>query len=241
MILTTAVRPPRTDENVMQLDAKLNGNGMQYSALYDPSGVERDRAVWILVYPSSRRSPCGLHAEWRREVCRPSGSNAFLRSHPSVTSARPPMPRFTGLTVRSSFCSASFVTAVFLPLVLIGFIVTAMRRQWRELMVVLVVPLYFATVQPLVHTEYRYVLATSHMLMIAAAVADVLAIREDRCSRAQATARARPVRRESTIRNVARVVAASSSSEIRAVPPSLTSLQKAATSPRGLYPDGRAS
>jgi hypothetical protein len=68
------------------------------------------------------------------------------------------------------FFQRSFVTAIFLPLAVIGICLIAARRQWFKLIILLIVPVYYATVQALVHTEYRYVLATPHMLMIPAAV-----------------------------------------------------------------------
>jgi 4-amino-4-deoxy-L-arabinose transferase-like glycosyltransferase len=162
---------PRTDEEIMQLDANLDGSGMQYSALYAPRGLERDR----------RRMDFGLsivEAEpfWFARGVATRGMSTFrLERVPAMASQRDERETTNAalywLNRPLKVLQRAFVTAVFLPLVLIGLVVTAARRQWRELIVVLIVPLYFATVQPLVHTEYRYVLATPHMLMIAVAVA----------------------------------------------------------------------
>ena len=38
----------------------------------------------------------------------------------------------------------------------------------RKLAILLIVPVYFFLVQPLIHTEYRYVLPASHMLVVIA-------------------------------------------------------------------------
>jgi hypothetical protein len=177
----------------MQLDARLDGSGMQYSALYDPDGVERER----------RRMDFGLsiiEAEplWFARGVAARGLSTFrLERVPAIAPERDERETTSAplywLDRPLKFLQRAFVTAVFLPLVLLGLIVTAVRRQWRELIVVLVVPLYFATVQPLVHTEYRYVLATPHMLMIAAGVAlcwlfgkIVALVRSDRESTARA-------------------------------------------------------
>jgi hypothetical protein len=65
-----------------------------------------------------------------------------------------------------------YITAVFLPLIVIGAILLLLKRESRsKLLLLSVVPLYYMTVQPLVHTEYRYVLPGAHILMIFAAVA----------------------------------------------------------------------
>ena len=162
---------PRTDENVMLLDAKLDGSGKQYSSLYDPNGVERDR----------RRSDYGLSAVraepfwFARGVAMRGLSTLRLERVPAIAPERDERettnPLFYWPNRPLKFLQQTVITAVFMPLVLLGLAVIAFRRGWRELIVILIVPLYYATVQPLVHTEYRYVLATPHMLMVPAAVA----------------------------------------------------------------------
>lgn len=57
-----------------------------------------------------------------------------------------------------------FITAVILPLAIIGLIVLIFQRQWRALVILTTVPIYFFLVQSLVHTEYRYVLAVDYFL-----------------------------------------------------------------------------
>ncbi|MEK6337542.1 MAG: glycosyltransferase family 39 protein [Acidobacteriota bacterium] len=57
-----------------------------------------------------------------------------------------------------------FLTAVMLPLALVGLILLAIKRQWSALIILLAVPVYFFCVQSLVHTEYRYVLAVNYFL-----------------------------------------------------------------------------
>ena len=64
-----------------------------------------------------------------------------------------------------------FITAVFLPLFVFGTNLLLRQKGDRiKLAILAVVPLYFMSVQSLIHTEYRYVLATPHILMIIAAV-----------------------------------------------------------------------
>jgi hypothetical protein len=64
-----------------------------------------------------------------------------------------------------------FLTAVILPLAIIGLILLIIRRQWPVLTILLVVPVYFFFVQSIVHTEYRYVLAVDYFLFALMGVA----------------------------------------------------------------------
>ena len=64
-----------------------------------------------------------------------------------------------------------FITAVILPLVLIGLIILISRRQYQILTILLAVPGYYFCVQSILHTEYRYVLTLHYFLFVIAAVA----------------------------------------------------------------------
>jgi hypothetical protein len=64
-----------------------------------------------------------------------------------------------------------FITAVFLPLALIGLGVMLFRKQRNALVILLAVPLYYFTVQSAFHTEYRYVLAVNYFVFGLAGVA----------------------------------------------------------------------
>jgi Dolichyl-phosphate-mannose-protein mannosyltransferase len=59
-----------------------------------------------------------------------------------------------------------FITAVMLPLALIGIVLLIRRRAWHVPTLLLVVPVYYLSVQSLLHTEYRYVLALHYFLFI---------------------------------------------------------------------------
>ena len=76
------------------------------------------------------------------------------------------MPR---LAVRAA--QKLFITALDLPLVLLGLFTLARTRQTRSLALLLAVPLYYLCAQPALHTEYRYVLAVHYFLFIFAAAA----------------------------------------------------------------------
>jgi hypothetical protein len=64
-----------------------------------------------------------------------------------------------------------FITAVMLPLFLIGLVLLIRARQWSALVLLLVVPAYYLSVQSALHTEYRYVLAVHYFLFVLVAVA----------------------------------------------------------------------
>lgn len=64
----------------------------------------------------------------------------------------------------------AFVTAVVLPLALIGVGLAIFRKRTAALIILSVVPLYYFTVQSAFHTEYRYVLAVNYFLFAFAAV-----------------------------------------------------------------------
>lgn len=63
-----------------------------------------------------------------------------------------------------------FITAVMLPLALCGIALTAMKRRWNVLGILLAVPAYYLCVQSATHTEYRYILALYHFFFAFAAV-----------------------------------------------------------------------
>ncbi|HYX29387.1 MAG TPA: glycosyltransferase family 39 protein [Pyrinomonadaceae bacterium] len=64
-----------------------------------------------------------------------------------------------------------FLTAVMLPLAVIGLLILIFRKQGVTLLVLSVVPIYFFLMQSLVHTEYRYVLAVTYFLFAFAGIA----------------------------------------------------------------------
>ena len=62
-----------------------------------------------------------------------------------------------------------FTTGHMLPLVVIGIALLALAGQWRALAILLVVPIYYLSVQSAFHTEYRYILAIHYFLFVMAA------------------------------------------------------------------------
>jgi hypothetical protein len=64
-----------------------------------------------------------------------------------------------------------FITAVMLPLALLGAAILVRRRAWKSLILLLIVPAYYFCFQSMLHTEYRYVLAIHYFLFVLVAVA----------------------------------------------------------------------
>lgn len=69
-----------------------------------------------------------------------------------------------------------FITAVIIPLSIFGLAITAYRRQWKNLSILLLIPLYYMSFQSALHTEYRYVMAMLHFYFVFAAIFLVNAI-----------------------------------------------------------------
>jgi Dolichyl-phosphate-mannose-protein mannosyltransferase len=63
-----------------------------------------------------------------------------------------------------------FITAVILPLAIFGLLVVILKKQKVALILLSIVPIYYFTVQSLVHTEYRYVLAVNYFLFAFAGI-----------------------------------------------------------------------
>ena len=64
-----------------------------------------------------------------------------------------------------------FLTAVMLPLAIVGLALAAVKKRSRALVTLLVVPVYYFCVQSIVHTEYRYILAVDYFLFAFVSVA----------------------------------------------------------------------
>lgn len=63
-----------------------------------------------------------------------------------------------------------FITAVMLPLAIFGIILLVRARALQTLVVLLVVPAYYLSIQSATHTEYRYILSLHYFLFALAAI-----------------------------------------------------------------------
>ena len=163
---------PKTDQDVLAMDALFANRADYNQGLLNPDGVERERArvkfgltvvrdnpVWYLT-TVAKRGLSTVRME-RVPVIAPERDEADT-TNPVLYKLNIPLKLFQRL----------FITAVIFPLLFFGIILLLRESESRRTLAILaIVPLYFMTVQPLIHTEYRYVLAIPHIGMIVSAVA----------------------------------------------------------------------
>lgn len=165
------LRMPSTDEGVMEMDARTFNRPDYYGNLYSPNGVERERQRlragmsvvtsnpgWYLA-SVAHRATMTFRMERVPVIAQQQSS---LRNVASV---------YYYMNLPLELLQRLFITAVFLPLLVIGMIMLLRTKaQQKTLMVLAIIPIYYAVFQSLLHTEYRYLLPASHVLIILAAV-----------------------------------------------------------------------
>jgi 4-amino-4-deoxy-L-arabinose transferase-like glycosyltransferase len=162
---------PVLDEDVMRMDASQFARPDYYGNLYAVDGIKRER----------NRIKTGLSVVAADPFWFLSGY--LQRSLMVFRMERVPVidPQIRGDIESSGLRSVAnllklfqktFVTPIILPLVLLGFSLLIFDKKQRTKVAILAtVPVYFMTVQPLIHTEYRYLLPSTHILLIFSAVA----------------------------------------------------------------------
>lgn len=162
---------PSTDKGVMEMDALHADRPDYYGQLLNPDGVNRERER-IKIGLSVVGSNPGwylksvLHRGFTTLRMERVPANATERDEKDTT-----IPALYYLNVPLKLFQKLFITAIFLPLTILGVIILLIEKERRaKLMILAVVPLYYMSVQALIHTEYRYVLAMTHILMIISAV-----------------------------------------------------------------------
>jgi 4-amino-4-deoxy-L-arabinose transferase-like glycosyltransferase len=158
---------PDTDMELIRGEAEASRRPEYASSLFTPDGIERDRArlgrgaAVIRAHPlwffgvMVRRAGSMLRLERTPLLLTTNISNGVLR-----------YPRFVIFGVQRLF-----ITALVLPLTLLGAILLIVRQQTRGFAILLVVPAYYFCTQSALHTEYRYVLAIPCFLFILSAIA----------------------------------------------------------------------
>lgn len=158
---------PDTDVELTRMEAAEHGRPDYASSLFTPDGYARDRER-----TARALAVIGSHPFWFASVmARRAASMLRLERTPlastlAVSEGTTHVPR---LVVRAA--QKLFVTALDLPLVLLGLLLFALKRQRRALAALLVVPLYYFCVQSALHTEYRYVLVVHYFLFVPAGAA----------------------------------------------------------------------
>ncbi len=156
---------PKTDTALIEQEAVAHGRPEYATTLFGPDAIQRDRERL-----SRGLSVIRSHPFWFLSVMiRRAGDMWRLERVPLISTQNLPAApmRYFYLLVRS--IQRLFITAIILPLVLAGFVILVLRRQFRVLALLLAVPVYYFCVQSILHTEYRYVLTLHYFLFLMAA------------------------------------------------------------------------
>lgn len=156
----------QTDMELIRGEAETYQRPEYAGSLFTPDGVARDRARIARGFAVIR-----AHPFWFAGVM-------LRRAFGMLRLERTPLRL---ATISSGYWSLVhwplrtlqnlFITAVFLPLTLIGVGILIYRRQFQTLALLLIVPCYYFCTQSALHTEYRYVLVIHYFLFVFAAVA----------------------------------------------------------------------
>lgn len=162
---------PTTDEGVMQMDVRRSNRADYYGFLYSPDGVERDRARTKDGLAVVAEDP-GWYAA---SVAHRGLSTLRMERVPVIATERDERETTPTLLYHLNrplkLVQGAFITAVILPIAIFGLVLLLFDAEQRRALIVLaIIPLYYGTVQALIHTEYRYVLATPHILVVLSAV-----------------------------------------------------------------------
>ena len=153
---------PDTDMELIRGEAEVAGRPDYANSLFTPDGPARDRARLRRGFAVIRSHPVWFAGVMVRRAL------AMLRLERTPLRLPTSNPGFLQTPVR--LIQKLFITAVFLPLVLLGAGILIYRRQFQTLAILLVVPFYYFLTQSALHTEYRYVLVIHYFLFVLAAV-----------------------------------------------------------------------
>jgi hypothetical protein len=151
---------PSTDVEIQQQEAESAHRPEYAKALFNPDGIERERARLSRGFAVIRSHPF-----WFAGVMTRRASTMVRLERTPVVATAPSSLRVLIYPVQKIF-----LTAVMLPIAIIGLLVVVFRKQSRALVILSIVPVYYFLVQSIVHTEYRYVLAVVYFLFAFAAV-----------------------------------------------------------------------
>ena len=158
---------PDTDVELQRQEAEMYGRPEYAATLFGPDAIARDRA--------RRERALGVirsHPFWFAGVMlRRAGSMLRLERTPLASTLPVSEGRTRPLRLAVRAAQRLFITAVFLPLYLLGLFLLLRAGRRRALAALVTVPLYYLCVQSALHTEYRYVLAVHYFLFVVAAAA----------------------------------------------------------------------
>jgi hypothetical protein len=163
---------PTLDEGVMEMDVKHFERPDYYGNLYAPDGIAREHDRVRTGLAVIRENP-----GWYTANVLKRGLMAFRMERVPVIEPNyderntTPAPLYF-LNVPLRLFQRMFITAIFLPLFLLGMLLLLRDAEGRcKLAILMIIPLYFFLIQPLIHTEYRYLLPATHLLVVIAAFA----------------------------------------------------------------------
>jgi 4-amino-4-deoxy-L-arabinose transferase-like glycosyltransferase len=157
---------PQTDMELIRGEAETYHRPEYAGSLFTPDGVARDRARLARGFAVIRAHPLWFAGVMlRRALSMLRLERTPLRLAPATSSP------WSLLQWPLRNVQKLFITALFLPLTLIGAGILTYRRQFQPLAILLAVPFYYFCAQSALHTEYRYVLVIHYFLFVLAAVA----------------------------------------------------------------------
>ncbi len=157
---------PQTDMELIRGEAETYQRPDYASSLFTPDGPARDRARLARGFSVIRAHPVwfvGVMIQRAASMLRLERTPLRLQ----LSSASKPVLLQWPLRAMQRL----FITAIFLPLYLIGAAMLIYQRKYQSLTILLAVPLYYFCVQSALHTEYRYVLVIHYFLFVLAAFA----------------------------------------------------------------------
>jgi 4-amino-4-deoxy-L-arabinose transferase-like glycosyltransferase len=158
---------PQTDMELIRGEAETFHRPDYATSLFTPDGPTRDRARLARGFAVIRARPFWFAGVMiRRATSMLRLERTPLRLSPANSTG---WSRLIQWPIR--MIQKLFITAIFLPLSLIGAGILVHRRRFRSLAILLVVPCYYFCIQSALHTEYRYVLVIHYFLFTLAALA----------------------------------------------------------------------
>ncbi|HXL80270.1 MAG TPA: glycosyltransferase family 39 protein [Pyrinomonadaceae bacterium] len=158
---------PQTDMELIHGEAETSHRPDYANSLFTPDGIERDRARLARGFAVIRGHPIWFAGVMvRRAASMLRLERTPLRLAATNSGTWQPLFQWPLLALQKIF-----ITAIFLPLVLIGAVILIYQRQFQSLAILLIVPCYYFCTQSALHTEYRYVLVIHYFLFVLAAVA----------------------------------------------------------------------
>jgi 4-amino-4-deoxy-L-arabinose transferase-like glycosyltransferase len=148
---------PHTDLELMAAEAVWHNRPEYANSFYVPDGIERERDRTARSFAIIRAHPVWFSSVLVRRASMMLRMERVPTVGPSDTAQRGPLPlRWLGDVLR--LLQRPFITAVFLPLSLVGFVLMWRQHEQRPIAVLLLAGIfYYVAVHSWIHTEYRYV------------------------------------------------------------------------------------